>query len=390
MPAARRTVVNATPIVLLAVAAALGPAVAPAAAAPAGPAAGPMPVGDGAMTVAPGGAAYRALRRSGVSIGSLGGATRAGTRIVLPVAGGTAGRASELRHRAADGLSLRRGRRIVRVTGLRVRLAVSGSRVTGRIDGGGRLTLFTLGWRSLRVASDAGTARGGKAPWRLSVAAARALRRKLGVSRLRPGVFARSTVVVRLGGGGAAAPGGAKPSAPPASTVGAGSALDWGLRESFRRYLSGDGVVSASDGATVTASGGYRFPVAAVTGFDAAGALSASFRGTVYFEKHGRGDAAMLRLWLRNPRIEAPAGATRGALYADMASKSLSAGRIIDYPNVRLAEIDLTSGARGFANGTVTWRGVRTTLTAEGVDAFAGFYVAGDALDPLDLSVGGL
>jgi hypothetical protein len=381
MPATRRTIARVMPAaVLLAVAAGPTPAVA------AGPVAGATPVRDGATTVAPGGAAYRALRRSGVSIGALGGATRVGPRIVLPVAGGTAGRASELRHGAGDGFALRRGRRAVRMAGLRVRLAVSGSRVTGRIDGGRRLTLFTLGWRSLRIDADAGTARGTRAPWRLSVAAARALRRKLDVPRLRPGVFARSTVAVRLGAGAAVAPGAGVPSGSPGAAVSTEHALDWGLRESFRRYIVG-GTIAASDGAAVTAAGTYRFPVTAVTAFDAAGALSASFGGTVYFEKHGRGDAALLRLWLRNPRVEAPAGATRGALYADMTSKSLSEGRIVEYPSVRLAEIDLTSGTRGFADGTVTWRGVRTTLTAEGVDAFAGFYVAGDALDPLDLVV---
>lgn len=374
-------------------------------------ASGSVAVREGTTTVKPGGAAYRTLQRAKVKLSTLGDAkrTKAGTRI--PVTGGSAAKASELRHANVDGLLLRRGTHAVRVTGLRIRLDSAKSRVTGRIDGKRARTLFTLGSTRLQIDSSGGSARTATRSWRLTASAARTLGRELGVKRLRKGTFARASSRVTLavlgatgaapgaptpppgtgGGGGAVAPT-PPPSAVACQTLPGEAAtqtrvLDWGLRQSFRNYVGSEGSIVSSDGAAKSGSGTFLFGVSSVASYDASGALSAAFRGSVYFEKWGTGDAAALRLWLCNPRIEAPAGAAVGALHVDMLSKRLDTGKIVEYPNVRLADIDLSSGSRGLSGGVMTWSGVTTKLTAEGVEAFAGFYTAGEPLDPLNLKV---
>ncbi len=362
----------------------------------------------GLTAVKPAGATYRALRRAKVRVSPLGNATQVRSELRVPITGGKAARRSELRHATTDGLVLRRGSRTVRVTGLRARLTGKGSRVTGRIDGRRAQTLFTVPSTRLRIDSTLASARTAPRNWRLTTAAARTLGRELGVKRLRAGVFARVTSQATLAvpgtanqapaPGGAAAPGAPVPvPTPPPSAVACGvlpgddatqsRVLDWGLRQSFRAYVGSEGSTVPSNGAAVSTTGTFLFGVSAVTGHDASGALSAAFRGAVYFEKWGTGEAAALRLWLCNPRIEAPAGAAVGALHVDMLSKDLNTGRIVEYANVRLADIDLTSGTRQLTGGAVRWSGVQTKLTAAGAQAFAGFYEPGAALDPLNLTV---
>jgi hypothetical protein len=377
-----------------------------------GPAAAATPTAStsvraGLTTIAPSGAAYRTLQRAKVRVSPLGDAKKTGSRVRVPITGGTAGKASDLRHAAIDGLVLRRGSRVVRVTGLRIRLTGKGSRVTGRIDGKRARTLFALPSTRLRIDAKAGSGRSATRNWRLTTAAARTLGRELGVPRLRAGAFARASSQVVLAGpatspapGSSTTPGSgggaAAPTPPPSSVAcrvlpGEGATqtrvLDWGLRQSFRNYVGGEGRIVASDGAATSPAGTYLFGVSTVGGYDASGALSVAFRGSVYFEKWGTGEAAALRLWLCNPRIDAPAGATVGALHVDMLSKRLDTGQIVEYPDVRLADIDLTAGTRQLSGGVMRWSGVPTKLTPQGVEAFAGFYEPGATLDPLNLTV---
>ncbi|MBF6621062.1 MAG: HtaA domain-containing protein [Patulibacter sp.] len=380
------------------------------AASPAGAAtaSGSVAVREGSTTVRPAGAAYRTLRRSKVKLSTLGDAKRTKSGTKIPVTGGKAAKSSELRHANVDGLVLRRGSDRVRVTGLRIRLNGKKSRVTGRIDGKKSRTLFTMSATRLKIDSKGGSAQTATRSWKLTASAARTLGRELGVKRLRKGTFARVSSKVKLAVPGAAnvapgapaptpGPGGGPPApTPPVNIVGCPvlpgadatqtRVLDWGLRQSFRNYVSSDGSIVPSNGAAASPGGTFLFGVSSVTSYDAQGALSAAFRGAVYFEKWGTGEAASLRLWLCNPRIEAPSSGV-GSLYVDMLSKRLDTGQVVAYPNVRLADIDMGSGTRGLVGGAVRWAGVQTTLTAAGVEAFAGFYTAGEALDPLTLTV---
>lgn len=388
--------------ILLTTALVLGPL---AVAAPAG-AATTTGVTSGTTTITLGGVSYDRLSRAGVKVRTLGEAKRRGSRVALPVWKGVVGDVTLIEHGATDGLILEGEDESVRITSLRIRLGTPQPRAVGRIDGGRLRTLFTLGAKGLNVNQKAGTATRSRVTWRLTAPAAKTLRQRLDVPRLRSGRFGRAAIGTRLltpTPGGTTAPAPSAPAAPgtpapgttiPAPPVPDGATLqgtvDWGLRASFRTYIGGfaKGKIVASDGATINADGTYRFAPWTGTVDPATGAVSATSRGTVYFEGHGAGDAAALRLWLRNPRIEAPAGSTVGTLYADITSRSLSAGTNVDFPNVRFATLDLAAGTRTTDGTTVAWANVPARLTAEGVDAFAGFYEQNAELDPVSLAIG--
>lgn len=167
-----------------------------------------------------------------------------------------------------------------------------------------------------------------------------------------------------------------------------GGYLDWGVKESFRRYIAGPiahGSIAVDGGATVNADGTIRFT--AVGGSHEAGkATSVRLGGSVRFTGHvdanGPGTGPALVLRIANPRVELEAG--HGRLIADVTSKPNQPGApVTEYPSVTIA--DLTGGDPIATDGTAHWSGLSAALTGAGVDPFAGFYPAGTALDPLVL-----
>jgi hypothetical protein len=358
-------------------------------------AAAPTVVTGGTTTLRPAGPAYRTLARAGVRLRSVGDVRTIGSRFALPVTGGLRGRVTVLEHGATDGLLLRRADDAVRLTGLRVRLGRN-ARVTGRVDGRAATTLFVLKASRLAGSADARRATRRGVAWRLTARAARTLRGDLGVRGLRAGTFASASFTAVLQGPGAAptpgtpAPGPAAP-APggPSSRVVAGTA-GWGIKTSFRTYVGSAtggaaGRIEVSDGATRVPDGTFGFGAGAGTVDRGTGAVDVRFRGTVYFEKHGTGEDAALRVWVRNPRVVAD-GAT-ATLHADVTSKDLSTATTVDYPDVAFAALDPAKGTRTTTDTTVTWTAIPATLTAAGAPAFAGFYGAGTELDPISFSV---
>lgn len=352
-------------------------------------------VTGGTTTLHPTGAAYRTLARAGVRVRSLGDARAVGSRFRLPVTGGLLGGVTVLEHGATDGLLLQGADDAVRLTALRVRLGRS-ARVTGRVDGGPASTLFVLDATGLTTAPGGARASRRKVTWRLTARGARTLRRGLGVRGLRAGTFATASLTAALQRPGTApapgtpAPGPTTP-APggPSSRVVAGTAA-WGVKTSFRSYVGSGtggaaGKIEVSDGAARTADGGFGFGAGSGTADRATGGVDVGFRGTVYFEKHGVGEAAALRVWVRNPHVVS--NGTAATLHADVSSKDLGSGAVVDYPNVAVADLDLTKGSRSATDTTVTWTGIPATLTAAGAPAFAGFYQPGAALDPVSFSV---
>jgi hypothetical protein len=357
--------------------------------------AAPTVVTGGATTLRPTGAAYRTLARAGVRVRSLGDARAVGSRVVLPVTGGLRGRVTVLEHGATDGLLLQDADDAVRLTALRVRLGKA-ARVTGKVDGGATTTLFVLKASGLAGTAASGKATRRKVTWRLTPRAARTLRRELGVRDLRAGAFATASLSALLQkpgappAPGAPAPGPAAP-APggPSARVVAGTA-GWGVKTSFRNYVGSasggaTGKIEVSDGATRVPDGTFGFGPGAGSTDRATGALDVAFRGTVYFEKHGVGENAALRLWVRNPRVVFDGAVAM--LHADVSSKDSATARVVDYPNVALARLDVTKGNRTTTDTTVTWTAVPATLTEAGAPAFAGFYQAGTELDPISFSV---
>ncbi|ALE07398.1 hypothetical protein AL755_21095 [Arthrobacter sp. ERGS1:01] len=164
--------------------------------------------------------------------------------------------------------------------------------------------------------------------------------------------------------------------AAPSSNTATGG-LDWGVKESFRKYLAGPiakGTISTTDGAKANADGSYHFPA---TGFDAA-AKVADFAGTITLSGH---DGALevtfskLRLDVKNK-----------VLTANASSKSID-GAAQTFSNVVLAELDtaaVTTDAVGVKGAKLP-----AVLSKAGAPAFANFYEAGEALDPVSFEVAG-
>lgn len=364
------------------------------------------PLVDGTARWTTGGSAARDLTRAGVSLHAGSVAHKRGRHLDVRVTGGTT---RVIEHGFGSALVLRKGRRAVRVTELRVRLGEKG-RVTGRLDDGAARTLFTLGRAELQRRDGTATSRVLRP--RLTRAAARALRDRLRVRPLRGGSFGTLVITVRERPPAAVetpstvttvtettvATVTTPPAAtPPALTAGcpaptavvggtpavSGGTLEWGFKASFRSYIrsgAARGSVSVAGGATESVNG-FTFPSPQGV-LRADGTGDARYAGAVYFEGHGSGGAALLRLWICRPRVVLTS-ATAGVLRADIASLTLEGQEIVLYPNVALADLDLANSILTTNGRTRTWTDVPTTLRPDGAGAFAGFYEAGQKLDPV-------
>ncbi|WP_395573892.1 HtaA domain-containing protein [Streptomyces sp. BK79] len=149
-------------------------------------------------------------------------------------------------------------------------------------------------------------------------------------------------------------------------------AVDWGVRRTFREYVTGD----IADGKwTLTAGaqdGGalFRFPGGEGTYDD--GGLTAAFEGAVRFTgAHG------LDLSLSGVRAVVKDG--RGTLYADVRSPGLNGAKV--------PLVTFTAGELKPADGLVTVTEAPARLTARGARAFGGMYPAGTEMDPVSLAV---
>ncbi|MFJ8443050.1 HtaA domain-containing protein [Kitasatospora griseola] len=163
--------------------------------------------------------------------------------------------------------------------------------------------------------------------------------------------------------------------APTSVTYDTGS-LDWGVKASFRNYVTGPaggGSVELTGGATVNTDGSYHFNLASA-GYDlTTHSLNAAFDGGVRFLAHG----GALDVALSDLRITTT-GAT-GTLTADTASKET-----VGAPAPTLRQ-DVPLATFTVARDTTTGTATPAKLTAEGAKAFAGFYQAGAELDPLSI-----
>ncbi|MEH0395937.1 HtaA domain-containing protein [Streptomyces sp. B21-088] len=163
--------------------------------------------------------------------------------------------------------------------------------------------------------------------------------------------------------------------------------LDWGVKESFRSYVTGpvaNGRVETGGGATASAAG-YRFPDA-TGGFDAdEQTLDAAFDGTVRFLGHKEGDAYTLDLSLTGLEIRLEDGA--GTLVADVSSKDRETRKVTTRTDLEIADLKLPAGELEAKDGVVTLSAVPATLTADGTEAFGGMYAKGTQLDALTVSV---
>ncbi|GAA2177008.1 hypothetical protein GCM10009847_01220 [Leucobacter tardus] len=168
-----------------------------------------------------------------------------------------------------------------------------------------------------------------------------------------------------------------------ASCAVTGGTLDWGVKESFRSYISGsiaNGSWETSDGAEYETPN-FRWSDATGSIDPATGTGTISFTGTVHFTGHD----GVLDLTLANPTIEFE-GDGRAALLLDAKSTDMEGEVAVDTAQEWVGDVAV-EGALAPADDVLDIADLPTTLTNSGAQAFAGFYESGEALDPLTVSL---
>lgn len=174
------------------------------------------------------------------------------------------------------------------------------------------------------------------------------------------------------------------PADPPPSDPSGDGELDWGVKESFRNYIE-NGPASGSIETTAPASrnedGTFRFPVGDGADYQGPADVSAPFEGGVHFSGHG----GQLDLVITEPRVDIDGDA--GTLVVDAVSKELESTQSETFDDVVMATLDLSAVDPTADGDRVRFAEIPATLTEEGAEAFGGFYEAGEALDPLTLTL---
>ncbi|MFF7329044.1 HtaA domain-containing protein [Streptomyces sp. NPDC008150] len=149
-------------------------------------------------------------------------------------------------------------------------------------------------------------------------------------------------------------------------------AVDWGVRRTYREYVTGDiarGKWTLTSGAE---DGGalFRFPDGEGTFED--GSLRATFKGAVRFTgDHG------LDLTLSGLRVVVDDGT--GTLYADVRGDG--------FTGTKVPLVTFTAKHLKAKNGLVRLTEAPAELTARGARAFGGTYPTGTAMDPVSVAV---
>ncbi|GAA0439852.1 hypothetical protein Aca07nite_48400 [Actinoplanes capillaceus] len=162
----------------------------------------------------------------------------------------------------------------------------------------------------------------------------------------------------------------------------AGGSLDWGFKASFRAYVStgnGNPPIATSNGATRNADGTFDFPATGGTYDAAAGTATVSYGGTVVFSY----PAHLFEITVSNPTLVVDGDGT-GSLKADVDLAAQNGGTDQHLDQAEIATLVTT--APTVTDGDVSFNALAATLTASGASAFAGFYPAGTALDPVTAS----
>lgn len=153
--------------------------------------------------------------------------------------------------------------------------------------------------------------------------------------------------------------------------------LNWGVRPSFRNYIGG-GIAQGGWELIDTTYSNSTFNWVQGTGSFADGNGTINFSGSVRFTGH----KGTLNTLLANPRLEV--NGSTGTLYLSVTSNDMNSGNATHYGEIAFATIDTSSLA---LNGSaISLSGASATLTEAGAAAFAGFYKAGESLDPISFT----
>ncbi|GAA1919141.1 HtaA domain-containing protein [Streptomyces durmitorensis] len=155
--------------------------------------------------------------------------------------------------------------------------------------------------------------------------------------------------------------------------------LDWGFKESFRKYVTGmaAGKIEATDGAKQAADNGvFTFTDGKGTYDTGTHATDVAFKGSVRFSSTAHG------FDIKVADVKVRTKGTSGAIQADVSLNGTAQN------DIDVAKLDLTGITPGTGEGgAMTYKDIPATLTADGAKAFNGMYKEGDKLDPATLSV---
>ena len=161
-----------------------------------------------------------------------------------------------------------------------------------------------------------------------------------------------------------------------AVAVSQAGSLTWGVKASLRSYVLGGGSISTSAGAGSN-GGTFLFPQSSNNFDHAAGIGTSNYSGRVSFDYPAHG----FSIALSNPRV-AITSANSGVLITDVTYNGTTRS------GVTFANLSFGAANQKTVGNTTTFSNVTASLTASGASSFAGFYGAGDALDPLSFVVG--
>ena len=117
-----------------------------------------------------------------------------------------------------------------------------------------------------------------------------------------------------------------------------GGEVDWGVKESFRKYVKGpiaNGKIEVSGGAVEAADGTFVFPVGSGKYDLTTHVTEVQATGTVHFTGHYEGTPTpQLDVTITNPRVVF--GGETGTVFADVFSKAFSPGEPESFPERRI------------------------------------------------------
>ena len=165
--------------------------------------------------------------------------------------------------------------------------------------------------------------------------------------------------------------------------------VGWGVKASFVNYITGP-IAKGSYETTGGATSGFNFPGA--TGTADGDTFSVAVNGGVTFRGHDYGKGHLLELSISNIRLTRT-GST-GTLIADVSSRALTdegedggPGPLSNFPGVVVANLNFSGAGPVAEGGTTTFSNIPASLDAGAIDAFAHFYLPGDALDPVTITL---
>ncbi|WJZ02637.1 HtaA domain-containing protein [Corynebacterium freiburgense] len=167
------------------------------------------------------------------------------------------------------------------------------------------------------------------------------------------------------------------------------SALQWGIRGSFVRYVSG--ATNILDGAKQGPNNSYLWPYKETTKNSDTGEITVQYGGTVNFMKHCGGEPIRpncdLDFTFSAPKVVIDTKTGAGKLLATIHTKDYLTKQWSGPSEKHIGNLDFNAGRYNIQNGKMHWKGVSATLTEEGNASFSNFYEAGGFLDSLSFTM---